>query len=377
MRRTVAVTLFIVMGIVWSAPTFARDQWPKERAAAWGEKTPWLVGSNYVPQSAINQLEMWQADTFDAETIDRELGWAKGLGFNSLRVFLHDIPWRTDRDGYFERIDRFLDICKKHDIGVMFVLFDSVWDPEPKAGKQPAPRPHVHNSGWVQGPGRAILEDPARHDELKGYVIDIVGRYRNDPRVQVWDLVNEPDNPNTNSYGPKGKNTEMPPEKKQQMAYLLVEKAFAWAREAEPSQPLTVGVWGGFVEADAKPIPVFTLALEESDVISFHNYRPLENMKRSVERMKQYGRPVLCTEYMARPVGSTFDPILGYLKQENVGAYNWGFVSGKSQTIYAWETWQKPSAGEPELWFHDIFRPGGTPYIPAEVQYIRQVTGAK
>ena len=105
---------------------------------------------------------MWQADTFDPVTIDRELGWAEGLGFNSIRVFLHNIPFDQDREGFLKRIDRFLAIAERHKIGVMLVLFDAVWDPNPAPGKQREPKKGLHNSGWVQSPGEG---QPRRPEE--------------------------------------------------------------------------------------------------------------------------------------------------------------------------------------------------------------------
>lgn len=348
----------------------AEGPWSVQRAQAWGKEHPWLVGCNYCPSTAINQLEMWQAETFDPETIDRELGWARSLGFNSMRVFLHDIPWKQDSEAFLKRIDQFLSIADRHQIGVMFVLFDGVWDPDPAPGKQRDPKPGLHNSGWVQSPGRAILGDPSRHDELKDYVVGVISHFKDDKRVHVWDLFNEPDNPNANSYG------KIELKDKTERALELLKKSVAWAREAKPSQPITIGVWKDDITDPEKLTPINKYQLEQSDVISFHNYRPLDQMKRDVEALKRYNRPILCTEYMARGPGSTFDPIMGYLKDENVGAYNWGFIDGKSQTIYPWDSWKKPYDGEPPLWFHDILRADGTPYDAKETDYIRSITGA-
>ncbi|MGI8908398.1 MAG: endo-1,4-beta-xylanase [Candidatus Sumerlaeaceae bacterium] len=344
--------------------------WPAEKANAWYEKQPWLVGSNFAPASAINQLEMWQADTFDLAAIDRELGWAEDLGFTSMRVFLHNIPWETDREGFLKRIEQFLETADKHQIGIMLVLFDSVWDPFPKPGKQRDPKPHVHNSGWVQAPGADILKDPAKQDALKHYVTGVVSHFANDKRVQVWDVYNEPDNP-----VPQYTKVEIP--NKKEAATELLIKTFAWAREAKPSQPLTSGVWIGQWPDPAKLNPTERVQLDYSDVISFHTYDKLPQVKQCVENLRRYGRPILCTEYMARPRGSTFDPILGYFKEQKVAAYNWGFVSGKSQTIYPWDSWDKPYIAEPELWFHDIFRTDGTPYMTTETDYIKRQTGKK
>lgn len=348
-------------------PPVARAQWTPAQANAWYAKQPWLVGGNYTPRTAINQLEMWQADTWDAKTIDQELGWAHELGFTSMRVFLHDIVWKNDRDGLIQRMEQFLDIAEKHKIGVMFVLFDSVWDPYPKAGKQRAPKPHVHNSGWVQSPGQDILKDPAKQDELKAYVQDVIGHFRNDKRIQVWDIFNEPDN-----LVPQYKDVLLPG--KVEFALQLLRKTFVWAREMNPTQPLTSGVWIGNWGDPAKLTPMERCQLEESDVISFHTYDPIPGAQKCVENLKRYNRPILCTEFMARPRGSTFDPVLGYFKQQSIGAYCWGFVDGKSQTIYPWDSWDKQYTAEPQPWFHDILRGSGTPYDQKEVDYIKSLT---
>jgi hypothetical protein len=372
MTRTLPLVALLI-GLT-SCGTLQRDvaqttsgRWSVEQANAWNEKQPWLVGCNYIPSSAINQLEMWQADTWDPKTIDRELGWAKDLGFTSVRVFLHDIVWDQDRKGFLRRMDQFLDIADKHGIGVMFVLFDGVWDPYPKGGKQREPRPHIHNSGWVQNPGADILKDPARQDALKGYVQGVIKHFRNDRRVQVWDMFNEPDNP-----VPQYRDVELP--NKAEVALQLLRKSYAWAREVRPTQPITSGVWIGNWADESKLSAMERFQLEESDVISFHTYGNLEEAKRCVNNLRRYNRPLLCTEYMARGNNSTFDPILGYFQEQGVGAYNWGFVDGKSQTIYPWDSWKKQYGGEPPLWFHDIFRTDGTPYNQKEVDYIKAVT---
>jgi hypothetical protein len=369
MRHSLSL-ITLVAACLAAQPARAEGPWPAEKARAWAEKTPWLVGCNYTPAYAINQLEMWQADTFDLAAIDRELGWAEHLGFTSIRVFLHDLLWQQDPEGFLERMDAFLATAAKHRIGVMFVLFDSVWDPSPALGPQRPPKPHVHNSGWVQSPGAAVLKDPAKVDALEGYVKAVVTRFKDDPRVQVWDIINEPDNNNRNSYG----HVELPD--KADRALALMEKAFAWARACNPAQPLTAGVWVGDWGDPAKLAPWEKFQLEQSDVISFHAYGASEETGRRITNLERYGRPILCTEYMARPQGSTFDPILGLMKDRKVGAYCWGFVAGKSQTIYPWETWQKTYTAEPKVWFHDIFRTDGTPFDPAEVDYIRRITGA-
>ncbi|HNQ87205.1 MAG TPA: 1,4-beta-xylanase [Verrucomicrobiota bacterium] len=364
--------LSLIASILLAVTAIAASRWTPEQAQAWSRKTGWLVGCNFSPSTAINQLELWQADTFDPATIDRELGWARQLGFNSIRVFLHHLAWKQDPPGFLKRMDQFLGIAARHNIGVMFVFFDSCWDPLPRPGPQRAPRPHVHNSGWIQDPGRELLTQPDRLDELKPYVLAVLNRFRADPRIHVWDLFNEPDNDNRNSYGANGAKTEVP--NKPELTLPLLKKVFAWARQTTLSQPVTAGVWIGTWADPARLSPFEQVMLENSDVISFHNYSKADDLRRCIENLRRYQRPILCTEYMARPAGSTFDPTLGLMKEQGVGAYNWGFVSGKTQTIYPWDSWQKTYTAEPPVWFHDILRPDGTPYIPTEADYIKRIT---
>ena len=353
----------------------ARERWSNDAANNWYARRPWTVGCNFTPSSASNQLEMWQAETFDPETIDRELGWAADLGFNSVRVFLHHLLWVHDREGFLQRIDRFLAIADKHHIGVMFVLLDGVWDPHSKLGPQPEPVPHRHNSRWVQSPGAEILGDPKRHAELESYISGVVHHFRDDRRIDAWDLFNEPDNSNHNSYGAGGRKTELA--NKAEMATRLLSNVFEWARQAEPTQPLTAGVWLGPWPNHEKMSPIEKLMVVQSDVISFHNYGDAKAERERIEQLRRYGRPILCTEFMARPAGSRFDPLLGLFKEQHVAAYCWGLVDGRTQTIYPWDSWQKQYTAEPPVWFHEIFRRNGTPYDAAEVAYIRRITGKK
>ena len=352
------------------APT-PRLRWTEAQADSWYAAQPWLVGANFVPSTAVNQLEMWQAGTYDEATIDRELGWAADLGFNTMRVFLHDLLWKEDSEAFLDRIDRFLAAADQHGIAVMLVFFDGVWNPFPVAGKQPDPTPHVHNSQWVQSPGAEILGDFERHDELEPYVKGVVGRFRSDPRVLAWDLFNEPDNPNILSYV----EVELSPEVKEPAVEALLRKAFVWARSVDPMQPLTVGVWEGEWGDPGGLSPLNELMLRESDVVSFHSYAPPDAVQDLVEDLQQYGRPLLCTEYLARSVGSTFETVLPIFDARGVGAYNWGLVSGRTQTIYAWLSWVTMDPAQADPWFHDIFHPDGAPYDPGEVALIQDLTG--
>lgn len=344
-------------------------QWSPEKAAAWYNAQPWLVGADFLPSTAINQLEMWQPESFDPETIDRELGWAAAIGMNTMRVYLHDLLWQQDAEGFLKRIDAFLAIADKHGIKPVLVLFDAVWDQFPALGKQPDPRPHVHNSRWVQSPHIDLLKEDPGQESLAAYAKGVLDRFKNDPRVLMWDLYNEPGNMNNDFY------RKFEPQNKEELSLQFLKRIFTWARQVNPSQPLTAGVWtGDDWSKDGSPNPLNRYMLEQSDIITFHTYSSLDVAKKRVEALKTWGRPLICTEYMARTAGCTFAEHLPYFKQQRIGAINWGLVAGKSQTQYPWESWDRAFTEEPKVWFHDIFRKDGTPFDAAEIALFKSLT---
>ncbi|HYQ56828.1 MAG TPA: cellulase family glycosylhydrolase, partial [Draconibacterium sp.] len=307
---------------------------------------------NFNPSTSINQLEVWQAETFDPETIDRELGWAEEIGMNCMRVYLHHVAWEVDKEGFKNRMKQYLDIAESHGIKTIFVFFDDCWNATYEAGKQPEPKPGVHNSGWVRDPGDLLYEDETLVNVLETYVKDVLTTFKNDDRIVIWDLYNEPGN---SGYG----NRSMP----------LLKKVFSWAWEIRPSQPVSAGVW------NASLTDLNKFQLENSDIITYHNYEGPEKHQAAIDTLKTRGLPMVCTEYMARRNNSYFQNIMPILHKENVGAINWGLVAGKSNTKYAWDE-PIPDGSEPPLWFHEIFHPDGTPYSQEEVDVIKSLTGA-
>lgn len=330
-----------------------QNQWSIQKAHEWYSEHKWITGANFNPSTAINQLEMWQEATFDSETINRELGYAQTIGFNTMRVYLHSLAYKADPIGFKKRMDSYLKIADKRGIKTMFVFFDDVWEKTPKSGKQPQPKPGVHNSGWMQDPGDPASKELKNFPELEIYVKDILKTFANDKRVLMWDLYNEPGN--------SEKFTSSMP---------LLKVVFKWAREVNPTQPLTAGLWNW----DFKELNAFQAL--NSDIITYHEYNDTEKHKLIINLLKTHGRPLICTEYMARTRNSRFSNILPLLKNENIGAINWGLVAGKSNTIYAWDT-PIESGEEPDEWFHDIFRKDGSPYREDEVNLIRKLNSVK
>ncbi|MDB5109009.1 MAG: 1,4-beta-xylanase [Mucilaginibacter sp.] len=349
--RAILLAFFISLSINLAAQQKITGQvWTTGKGNSWYAQHQWLAGSDFIPSTAINQLEMWQADTFDPKTIDRELGYAQGIGMNVMRVFLHHLAWEQDPEGFKKRLNEYLAISSKHGIQTMFVFFDDCWNPIPESGKQPEPKPGIHNSGWMQDPGNPAYKEAANYPGLEKYVKDVLTTFKNDKRILLWDLYNEPGN------NKKGDST-MP----------LLKLIFEWAREVNPSQPISAGIW----KAELESLNKFQLA--NSDVITYHDYAPVDKHLKFIQSLRQYNRPLICTEYMARPRNSLFSTVLPMLKKENVGAINWGFVSGKTNTIYAWDA-PMPDGSEPKLWFHDVFRKDGTPYKSEETALIKSLT---
>jgi hypothetical protein len=167
--RTIILSLFVCLAFYSCQPKQQgrTEPWSTEQANDWYRQWGWLRGCNFQPSTAINQLEMWQAESFDPASIDRELGWAAGLGLNCMRVYLHHLAWAIDKDGFKARMRQYMDIAGKHGISTIFVFFDDCWNPTYSAGKQPEPKPGVHNSGWVRDPGDLLFEKPELIDMLE------------------------------------------------------------------------------------------------------------------------------------------------------------------------------------------------------------------
>ena len=344
-------------------------RWSNQQAKDWYVDQPWLVGCNFLPSSAVNQLEMFQQETFDKKTIEREVGWAKSLGFTSLRVYLHDLLWSYDPKGFSDRLDNFLNICNKHSIRPILVLFDDCHRPYPKTGKQPLPVIGVHNSGWKQSPGVELVH--AVHSEkagkelirLKDFVQGVLTKFSEDQRILMWDIYNEP--------GQFGVGTQ---------SLTLLKLAWEWSHEVRPSQPLTACLDGSGGDE------IIELNRVNSDVITFHCYEGTK-LEQVIKNHLKLNRPMICTEYMAREFGTTFEFSLPIFKKYEVGCYNWGLVAGKSQTHFGWSTitdlqklkkeerFLNPDdpIPEPEKWFHDIFRVDGSAFDDAEVSFIKSI----
>jgi hypothetical protein len=357
LNKLVIVSLVLFLGLT----EINGQRWTEKQANDWFVMNGWLRGANFIPSSAINQLEMWQAETFDTITINRELGYAESIGFNVMRVFLNHRVWVGDAKGFKKRIGQYLAISDKHHIKTIFVFFDDCHYSESHLGKQPDPRPGIHNSGWVQDPGKKESTDTTYFPILEKYVKDIMNSFAKDKRIVLWDLYNEPGNSvRDNGDDP---NFVVATPQKQVTTLRLLRRVYHWARETKATQPVTSCF---FID---QAINDFTA--KNTDIITFHDYSSANDIKIEIDKLRKYNRPIICTEYMARPE-STFQKILPVLKEDKVGAINWGLVKGRTGTIYDWRDTSHIDGSEPNVWFHDIFRTDGSPFLQEEVDFIRK-----
>ena len=354
-----------------------KEQWSREQAQAWYQQKGWLCGFNYLPSTAVNWTDIWQAETFDAATIERELGWAADAGYNTLRINLPFIVWEHDRDGLMARIDRFLTIADGHGFSTMLTLMDDCGfsGDEPYLGPQKPPVPGKHNSQAAASPGRNVVMDITQWCELERYIKDVVGMFAQDERILVWDLYNEPTN--RGIFRGPNQHEEFDPAM-ELYSHHLMELAFSWAREANPCQPLTVCAWHA-ANHFSPDDPIFThptdlRAMALSDVISFHAYQSLELLEKSLEIVATYDRPLLCTEWLARHAKSFMHEQLPIFKERKIACYQWGLVKGRTQTHLPWPNIQRAVPEYADTWFHDLLEADGSPYDEREVALIQSLT---
>ncbi len=348
MKHWFVFLLLCVSSLTFAQPTVPR--WTAQQAQDWYAKQPWLCGFNYIPSNAINYTAMWDKTSFSPDLIQKELALAAQTGFNCVRVVLQHAVYADDPAYFKKTFGQFLAICQRHNIRVMPIFFDdcvfgTVMNPQ--IGKQPEPLAGWYAWAWSPSPGHTMVVDSTHHPQLKTYVTDLLTTFRDDPRIFIWDLYNEPTN------GGLGR-----------MSLPLLRKVFAWARAVNPGQPITVGHW-------VRNNPALNeLITDNSDVVTFHSYDDLPKLMEYVAELKTLNRPLICTEWLNRPKKSIPETVLPYFRQERIGSMHWGFVNGKTQTHLPWG--HRPGDPEPTVWQHDLYRPDFTPYRPAELVLFRE-----
>ncbi len=354
----VLIAAFLLIPVLLDAAP-RKGRWSEQKANEWYYSQEWAVGCDYIVSDAINQIEMWQESTFNPQLIEKELAVAEELGFNTVRLFLHDLVYESDPKGFKERVAQVLDICESHGIKVVMTFFTNggKFD-DVTLGQQPDPTPGIHNPEWRQTPGAKAVNDPAQWPRLEKYVKDILKTFKHDNRIYCWCLYNEPENDN------RGANS-LP----------LMRETFKWAWEVNPDQPLTAPYASLMANDDRSNLAIWGFLSENCDIMSFHCYNPVATlMDKYINPLKKMNRPVICTECVGRPANTLFD-MYAICRKENIGVLSFGLFDSKMQCKFHWDS--KKGAKEPKIWFHDIFHADGTPYDQKEIDFIKEITADK
>jgi len=352
MKRNCAFLLLCLFSFLMTADAqTVAPGWSEQKASDWYASQPWLCGFNYIPAYAINYTAMWDKTSFDAKAIDKELALAESAGMNVLRAVLQFAVYEDNPPYFLKTLDTFLVICAKHKIKFVPALFDDCvfgLEHDPKVGKQPEPLIGWYAWAWSPSPGHSLVIDERTHPRIEKYVKAVMGRFKDDSRILLWDLYNEPTNGGLGSA-----------------SFPLLKKVIVWARTVNPSQPVSIGIWNNDDRLNDIVIPA-------SDVITFHNYENREGLIKQINNLKKYNRPVICTEWMNRPNGSVIETNLPVFYDEKVGCMLWGLVNGKTQTDLNWG--HRPGDAAPKVWQHDLYRPDYLPYDEKEITMIRKYT---
>ncbi|HEX5154499.1 MAG TPA: cellulase family glycosylhydrolase [Parafilimonas sp.] len=348
MKKLSVFSLFLIVVTSLSAQNSAQ-RWSEQKANEWYKQQPWLCGFNYIPAYAINYTAMWDKTSFDAGAIDKELALAEQSGMNVLRAVLQYAVYADDSTYFLKTLDAFMAVCDKHHIKFVPSLFDDCSfgiTQDPKIGKQPEPLAGWYAWAWSPSPGHSMVVDSTTYPKLEVYVKAVIDRFKNDQRILFWDLYNEPTN------GGLGSAT-----------FPLLKKVIVWARAVNPSQPLTIDVF------DKNP-RLNEIIYANSDVITFHNYENKEVLLNQIKELKKRNRPVICTEWMNRPLKSTIETNLQVFYDEKVGCMLWGLVNGKTQTDLPWG--HRPGDPIPKIWQHDLYRGDLTAYDALEIETLKK-----
>ena len=353
-------------------------RWSEERAWEWYLSKPWPVGCNYVPANTFHCMELWQDDLHEEVllSVREEIALMKNIGFNTVRMFLPFFAWYLDGDGFFDKLDKLLSALDEAGITMMPVLFNDCVGFGPKPEKiEP-----IRHTGWyaydvgVHGGVKAdnpfmaegervgwiLFDEPEWHMPQEAYVTALITRFKADERIIAWDLWNEPGNSNRRDRS---------------IPYL--KRVFEVARAISPVQPLTVACWsyphdfGKNEQAELEPIQ--KLAVELSDVITFHQYERFENVLRVVEKLEKLGRPMMNTEWLNRILDNFWEDNLRLYHEKRIGSYSWGLVAGKSQHFLPWDHLREHAGLDLTRWQHDLFHEDHSPYDAKEIDFLRRL----
>ncbi|MBR6007662.1 MAG: cellulase family glycosylhydrolase [Clostridia bacterium] len=350
-----------------------RSTWTNDQAWEWQKKVGWLRGCNFIGSDCCNRIDMWQSYNNEAHmrTAERELALCRDIGFNTVRLIIEFDVWFQERARFMQILENYISLCARYGQKVMLVLANEA---QLCRGEEYVPKPlgeQVYALGYHQGrfpltdEQKALepyheLERKQTRSKYLEMVGEIVGRYRADERVVCWNVYNEP-----------GISIGM------ERCLPIIRLMFDTVSELDPVQPLCSDVWYWKDYDNLNPRDALSARL--SDVISWHNYQPLDKFVTGYEQLRRLNKPILLTEWLHRIVHQNVRELYPLLYLERINCWCWGFVAGKTQTYEPWDSlWERfdRENGNTDLdfklWQHDLFRPSLRPYDPAETETIKR-----
>lgn len=349
-----------------------KEKWTCEQANAWYQKIGWLRGCNFIGSDCANRLDMWQKYDCEAKlaTAERELALCQKIGFNTVRLWANFDVYYAEPDSYMEIFERYIALCAKYGQKVMVVL---THDEDLPRGEEFVPKQMgeqkyalgVHQGRFPTPPEmkakktKHYMEYPQLREKFLEMVKRTVSKYARDERIICWNIYNEP------GIGIQDRCVE------------ILKALFEAVRAEDPIQPLCADLWGS-IKDGVIPSKGEKLALELSDIISFHSYQSYEKLVAEIRFLQRFNRPLFLTEWLHRINHNNVQEIYPLLYLANVSNYCWGFVVGKTQThepwTSLWEQWDQGVGARYDFtkWQHDLFRPNLRPYDPNEIVLIEK-----
>lgn len=218
----------------------------------------------------------------------RELGYAKRLGINSVRVWLSYEAFEREGEAYIRQVKRFVQACHEQAVTVVPILFNG------------------------NGLDPAILEADftPRGERFASAVVEAL---RDEPGLLMYDVMNEPPCNDLILRAPD----EAVKRARYEKIWAFVRHYCAYVKALDPVNALTVGNWLAVdIESSADLV----------DVISYHDYSPTLKGVRAMAELalsagRKYGKPVINNETCCVARANPYDQVIQTLDEYGIPWY--------------------------------------------------------
>lgn len=346
------------------------EKWTTARAWDWYRQIPWIRGYSGLPSNCVNGIALWQEYGHEAvfRRLEQEFRIAKETGLNAVNVCVEFAVWNAQHDSFLRHLEEYVSLAHQHGLWVMLTLGGDRTTIRREAvsfGKQTPEsgyysRMQSRESTWDLVEKEHFLFDDAdlfaRYAQM---VAELAERYGQDPRLLLWNVWDE-----ISSCCSAGQMLPM------------IERFFVILRKQGVCQPLTASVRFPQTEADDA---AQRRILAISDVIAFHCRDSYLRAVPLLARLKQYHRPLFCTEWLNRRAGNDVEHLVPLFWLEKIGSFHEGFMQGFLQTYQQIADSFVGAFSETDFlstrFQHPLYRFNGLPYEPKEIEIFRRFAG--